>query len=176
MLIFDFDKAKPPGQNMKLIGAALSLCMPFFFQTQDVIAESVTAESATVRPRNTRFRSPYGTHFEVFADRMDHQKTNGDLPTKCAFQPQEECVIKGLLPLTNYSIRLRVCDQSSSCSGYRVGEGLRTLGDGKSFYRSSTWQIHSLTYGEQHLFRPERQRIHCFCTSSVAGVFVLIIK
>ncbi len=124
---------------MKLINTVLlSLCMPFFFQTQDVTAESVSAESATVRPKNKAFKAQQGTHFEVFADRMDSLASTGHVPTKCTFPPHEKCVIKSLLPFTNYSIRVRVCDKSSSCSGYRVGEGFRTLGDGKSLCRSSS--------------------------------------
>ncbi len=110
------------------------LCF-FFFQTQDVAVENVTAENATVRPENPRFQTPHDTHFEMFADRLNSQTSTGHIHTKCTFQPGEKCVIKGLLPFANYRIRLRACDQSSSCSGFRVGKGFRTLGDGKSFYR-----------------------------------------
>ncbi len=67
------------------------------------------------------------------------------------FQPHEKCVIKGLLPLTNYRIRLRACDQSSRCSGYKAGEGFRTLGDGKSFYRYDTCQNQCATHDQQHV-------------------------
>ncbi len=106
----------------------------FFFQTQDVFVESITAENATVKPRNPRFKTPHDTHFEVVADGLDSQTSTGHVPTKCTFKPGEQCVIKGILPLKNYTIRLRACDQSSNCSGYRVCEGFRTLGGGKFFF------------------------------------------
>ncbi len=119
-----------------------------FFQTQDVAVENVTAESATVRPKYNNFN--ISKHFEVFADRLDSQASTGHVPTKCTLQPQGKCVIQGLLPFTNYSIRLRACDQSSSCSGYKAGEGFQTLGDGKSFYRYDTGQNQCVTHGQQH--------------------------
>ncbi len=116
------------GTNENNNSNSLPLRMCFFFQTQDVAVENVTEESATVKPKNKNvYISKY---FEVFADRLDPQTSAGHVPTKCAFQPGEKCVIKGLLPFTNYRIRLRACDQSSSCSGYRMGEGFRTRGDG----------------------------------------------
>ncbi len=108
----------------------------FFFQTQDVVADSVTAKSATVRPKNKEFNPQNYSHFEVFADRLDSQTSTGHIPTKCAFRPGKKCVIKGLLPFANYTIRLRACDQLSSCSSYRVVKGFRTRGDGKYLYPS----------------------------------------
>ncbi len=108
-----------------------TLTNPLFIQKQDVVTERVSEESATVRPKNKEFRPHNYSHFEVVADRLESQTSNGRASTKCTFQPGEKCVIKGLMPFTNYSIRVRVCDQSLSCSPYRVGEGLRTLGDGE---------------------------------------------
>ncbi len=105
----------------------------FFFQTQDFVVEGFTAESASVRPRNKEFKPQNYSHFEVFADRLDSQTSTGRILTKCTFQPGEKCVIKGLLPFITYSIRLRACDQSSSCSGFRVGKGFWTLSVGKFF-------------------------------------------
>ncbi len=117
--------------------------MLFSFPTQAVVTERVTADSATVRPKNKEFRPHNNSHFEVVANHLESQTSSGRAPTKCTFQPGEKCVIKGLMPFTNYSIRVRVCDQSLSCSGYRVGEGLRTLGDG---------ELNCTTCVEQQLF------------------------
>ncbi len=123
----------------------------FLFQTQDVAVESIIAESATIRPKNKNFKTPNDAHFEAFADRLDAQTSAGYFPTKCTFQPGEKCVIKGLLPFTNYRIRLRACDKSASCSGYRVCKGFRALGDGKSFYRYGISQNQCVTNGQQHV-------------------------
>ncbi len=139
------------GTNENNNSNSLPFRMFFFFQTQDVAVENVTGESATVRPKNKNYKTPNDTHFEVFADRLGTQTSAGHVPTKCIFRPDEKCVIKGLLPFTNYSIRLRACDQSSSCSGYKAGEGFRTLGDGESFYRSSICQNEFVTHEHQHV-------------------------
>ncbi len=136
---------------MEQIKTIIQIRYHFFFQTQAVTVETVTAVSATVRPKNKNFKAPNYAHFEVFADRMDPQTSAGHVPTKCTFQPGEKCVIKGLMPFTNYSIRLRVCDQSSKCSGYKAAEGFRTLSDGESFYRSSICQNESVTHDHQHV-------------------------
>ncbi len=137
------------GTNENNNSNSLPLRMFFFFQTPDVAVESVTAESATVRPKNKHFN--ISKYFEVFADRLDSHTSTGRIPTKCTFQPGEKCVMKGLLPFTNYRIRLRACDQSSSCSGFRVGKGFQTLGDGKSFYRYDTCQNQCETHGQQRV-------------------------
>ncbi len=139
------------GTNENNNSNSLPLRLCFFFQTQDVALENVTAESATVRPKNKYFKTINYAHFEVFAYRMDSQASSGHVPTKCTFQPRKQCVIHGLLPFTNYSIHLRVCDRSSSCSGYKAGEGFRTLHHCESFFSVKYYQNEFVTHGHQHV-------------------------